>query len=116
MDFMARQDPHIQDHFLFLWEYARDFEERKPKHLQSHHLQREMVTVLIRLRLAQTKAAQQELQLSLGETVEPDEVRTLSRRFQELLAERRKLEQASMNYSQAARWANNHRSQYNSLR
>ncbi len=116
LDFMAQQDPHVQDHFLFLWEYASQFESEKPKHIQFHHLQREVVTGLIRLRLKHARETQRQLEFSLGESLEPEELNMLSARFQHLLAERRKLEQAMLVYSQAARWANNNRPTYISAR
>ncbi len=110
--FMSEQDARVQDHFLFLWDYARRFERTKPRHIQLHHLQREAVTSLIRLRLNHAKETQRQLEISLAETSAPEELRSLSRRFQELLGERRKLEQAMLAYSQAARWANNNRPAY----
>ncbi len=112
MDFIASEDAYIRDHFLFLWEYARQFEAQKPKHIQHHHLQREAVTGLIRLRLHYARETQRQLEVSLGEATDPQELHTLSVRFQELLAQRHILEQAMLVYSQAARWANNHRPTY----
>jgi len=112
MAFMSERDAHVQDHFLFLWDYANRFETAKPKHIQLHHLQRDAVTSLIRLRLNHAKETQRQLELSLGETTDPEELRTLSQRFQELLIERRRLEQTMLVYSQAARWANNNRPSY----
>jgi DNA primase len=110
--YMADQDAHIYEHFQFLWEYARNFEAEKPKHIQFHHLQRDVVTNLIRLRLEHNRETQRQLEISLGETSESDELRSLSRRFQALLAERKKLEIAMVHYSQSARWVNNHRTVY----
>ena len=110
--YMADQDAHIYEHFQFLWEYALNFEAEKPKHIQFHHLQRDVVTNLIRLRLERNRETQRQLEISLGETSEQDELRSLSRRFQALLAERKKLEIAMVHYSQSARWVNNHRTVY----
>ena len=112
MDYMSEQDSHVQDHFLFLWEYAKQFESEKPKHIQFHHLQREVVTGLIRLRLSHTKESQQQLEFSLKEATDSDELRILSQRFTELLSQRRRLEQAMLTYSQSTRWANNNRPTY----
>ncbi len=110
--YMADQDSHIHEHFLFLWEYARDFEAGKPKHIQFHHLQRDVVTNLIRLRLERNRETQRQLEISMAETSDPDELRSLAERFQMLLVERKNLEIAMVHYSQAARWVSNHRSAY----
>ena len=112
MDFMSDQDGHVQDHFLLLWEYARHFEAEKPKHIQLHHLQREIITSLIRLRLSHGKETQRQLEFSLQEATNPEESRELALRLREILAERRRLERAMVSYSQAARWANNNRPAY----
>ncbi len=109
---MADQDSHIYEHFLFLWDYARHFEAEKPKHIQFHHLQRDVVTNLIRLRLDRNRETQRQLEISMAETSDSDELRSLSERFQKLLIERRNLEIAMVHYSQAARWVSNHRTVY----
>jgi len=110
--YMADQDSHIYERFLFLWDYARNFEAEKPKHIQFHHLQRDVVTNLIRLRLDRNRETQRQLEISMAETSDSDELRSLSERFQNLLIERRDLEIAMVHYSQAARWVSNHRTAY----
>jgi len=116
LEFMSEQDELIRDHFLLLWEYATHFENEKPKHIQYHHLQREIVTSLIRLRLNHAKETQHQLEFSMDESTDPDELSILSLRFQELLRQRHRLEQAMMDYSQSARWAKNNRPTYVSAR
>ena len=115
-DFMLEQDELVREHFLLLWEYGTQFESEKPKHIQFHHLQREIVTGLIRLRLSHAKETQHQLEFSLAESTDPEELSILSLQFQELLRQRRQLEQAMMDYSQAARWATNKRPTYVSAR
>ncbi len=109
---MAEQDDYIYQHFLLLWEYAQQFELDKPKYIQQHHLQRDVATSLIRLRLERNRETQRQLEVSMREAIDPDEVKKLAQRFQSLLSERRRLEQAVLNYSQSARWVNAHRSVY----
>ncbi len=111
-DFMSEQDAHVWERFLLLWEYAQHFEEEKPKHIQRHHLQREIVTSLIRLRLSHGKETQRQLEFSLQEATDPEESRDLALRLREILVERRRLERAMLSYSQAARWASNNRPTY----
>lgn len=110
--YMADQDAHIYERFLFLLEYAQNFEVEKPKHIQFHHLQRDVITNLIRLRLERNRETQRQLEISMTETSDPDELRSLSKRFQMLLIERKNLEIAMVHYSQAARWVSNHRAVY----
>ena len=112
MDFMSERDVFIQDHFLLLWEYARNFETRKPKHIQDHHLQREVVTGLIRLRLQHNREARQQLELSIRDVSDPQEQSLLTQRFNELVVDRSRLEKAMLVYSQSAKWASNNRPTY----
>ncbi len=112
MDFMSAQDDFIQNHFLFLWEYAQNFETRKPKHIQNHHLQREIVTGLIRLRLQHNAEARRELELSIRDISDSQEQLLLTQRFRELVSERSRLEKAMLAYSQSAKWASNNRPVY----
>ena len=110
--FMARQEPLIQQQFESLWRYAQRFEAEKSKYIQFHHLQRDAITNLIRLRLEHAKEIQQQLEISMRVTTDPDELNTLSQRFQKLMQERKKLETALVTYSQSARWIQNRRKQY----
>ncbi len=109
-DFITRFDETIVDHFHVLWRYAQTFEQSKPKYVQLSHLQREVITTLLRLRLKQARETQQQLELSIQEAVTPDERSVLDRHFSELLQRRRKLEQSLLRYSQTAHWTHPHHS------
>jgi len=106
--FIDEQEAHLQERFHFLWQYATRFEANKPKYIQQHHLQREIVTSLLRLRLNHVREMQHNFYPPQDETPDSDELRLMSK----LSQQRNKLEKAITHYSQAARWTNNHRSAY----
>jgi DNA primase len=112
--FMAEQDMHLYQQFELLWAYAQHFEAQKAKHIQFHHLQRDVITNLIRLRLERHRETQRQLEISLSTTSDSNELKELSQRFQRLMQERKKLEAALVTYSQSARWIKNHRKTYTS--
>ncbi len=109
-DFITRFDETLINHFHALWHYAQTFEQSKPKYVQLSHLQREVITTLLRLRLKQARETQQQLELSIQEAVTADERSVLDRHFSELLQRRRKLEQSLLRYSQTAHWTHPHHS------
>ena len=109
MDYIARQDDAVGEHFHFLWYYAQEFEEMKPRYVQETHLQREVITSLLRLRLEKAKATLRQLEVALQEPMSSEERRELDRHFFELLQFRNKLEKALSRYSQTMHWTHNRR-------
>ncbi len=108
-EFISQQDETIEDHFLFLWRYAQEFESSKPKYIQEQHLQREVVTGLLRLRLESAKETLRQLEIAMNEADSPSDRRELALRFFELTQLRRKLEKALSRYSQTMHWTHNRR-------
>ena len=108
-DYIARQDDAIGEHVHFLWRYAQEFEETKPRYVQESHLQRDVITSLLRLRLEKAKAALQQLEVALQEAMSPEERRGLDRHLFELLQFRNKLEKSLSRYSQTMHWTHNRR-------
>ena len=109
VDFIARLDDAVADHFHLLWHYAQVFEESKPKYIQEQHLQREVVTGLLRLRLEKIKETLRQLEIALNEAATPEERRELSNSFIELTFARKKLEKSLSRYSQTMHWTHNRR-------
>ncbi len=109
VDFIARLDDAVADHFHLLWHYAQVFEKSKPKYIQEQHLQREVVTGLLRLRLEKIKETLRQLEIALNEAATPEERRELSNSFIELTFARKKLEKSLSRYSQTMHWTHNRR-------
>ncbi len=109
VDFIARLDDAVADHFHLLWQYAQVFEKSKPKYVQEQHLQREVITGLLRLRLEKIKETLRQLEIALNEAATPEERRELSNSFIELTFARKKLEKALSRYSQTMHWTHNRR-------
>ena len=111
-DFIARFDDTIEDHFYTLWQYAQAFEKSKPKFVQEQHLQREVITGLLRLRLERVKETLRQLEVALsalGEDAPPEERQELSKKVIELIQARKKLEKSLSRYSQTMHWTHNRR-------
>ena len=109
IDFVARRSETLEDHFHRVWQYAKVFERSKPAYVQEAHLQREIITSLLRLRLANVKETLRQLEIALNETESAEERRELTKRFFELIHIRKKLERSLSRYSQTMHWTHQRR-------
>ena len=104
--YLEQLDPYIQDHYHWLMAYAQQFLKEKPKYIKEHHLQRDVITGLLRLRLERIKTFLQELEISLAQDTNSENLQYLG----QLITQRRELERAQLRYSQTAQWIKNQRS------
>lgn len=108
-DFMSNQEPLIYDRFLLLWEYAGDLENKKPKNIRFQHVQKDIITSLIRLRVEKLREIQREVTILQKDTLPKDEKERMAREVLTLTNERNKLKAAVWKFSQSGRIANSHR-------
>ncbi len=100
IDFLTETDTLIADHAQFLLHYAHRFQKEKPKYIKDHHLRRDVITSLLRLRLERLKKHAQYLEIALKDDPSSEALAHLT----QLLNERKHLERALLRYSHTARW------------
>jgi len=108
-EFMSNQDALIYDKFLLLWEYAGYMESKKPKNIQFHHFQKDIITSLIRLRADKLRKIQREVTILQKDALPKDEKERMAKEVLVLTNERNKLKAAVWKFSQSGRIANTRR-------